>query len=162
MARGFPDWKGHDPQKSYEQLTREKHGFWGHATKSGDAGKSTRAQLLNPVGSGIDILLHRIVLNTYNYSEIRVGTLGSPLTYGSALFYNRYVGGTPSTAEIRYESSVDVILAFWGKYYSLPDIDRQIDLSYLWVPPGTDVVVQCAELNTTMTVNFWWFEMVEF
>lgn len=162
MARGSPDWRQYAPQKTYEQLTREQNGFWHWGQYAAVAGQYGRVQLWNPPVSGVDCLVHKIYIRSSVAGSIRVTFKGSVLSISNGHGYNRFAGGPVSEAYVYYEANASAI----GYYWSLHELEANktypIDDPYLWLPPGKDLTIQSGILNAILTVDFQWFEVVEF
>lgn len=125
------------------------------------AGKYTRLQLWNPVGSGKRLNVECVSLSTLAATNMYVTASAAPLATINGYGQSKLMGGASSVAYTNYEDNVAAGLAASAiAAFSLGAGAGQIFVPHqpFVVPPGFGLMVSNNVTAANMSANFEWYE----
>jgi hypothetical protein len=122
-------------------------------------GVQSMVQLWNPIGSGVNVFLNRIILGGTAAGEWYVRTTNTPLANVNAgSFENKKAGSLPSKAERRFEARTTLGGTIFDVFLDLNKPFDMVITEPLMVPPGRGVLVYPDAANVLSLGNFQFYE----
>ncbi|WP_137860557.1 hypothetical protein [Variovorax sp. 3P27G3] len=135
--------------------------FAGTATPNPVAGQRARAQLWNPIGTAKRLIVSRIVLSAGSVQTLNVTSsmAAEANDVTASLAANKLLGGPAPAAQLRHgNNAVGVATSMFGVTLAAGGVFDWKPAGVIVVPPGTGLLIGANDLNSSMSVNYEWFE----
>jgi hypothetical protein len=162
MTSGAKDWYRAEPVKTKLQLLREKKGFIGTGSLPGQVGDYTWITLYNPINSGVEVYLERVILQAGKDCLILTRRDLGYGTYNSTFKKNRYLGEAAPAAIIGGGYDFVGGTYDYGFFRLSAFTERTLDPVDIWIPPHAGFSFVTNTADTLFTVIPWWYEITDY
>lgn len=137
--------------------------FFGYTYSGSQNGNFAHAQILNPEGSGVRMVIEQIGVGAFADDVVRLGSYGTALANLHAVTaQNKHVGaGAASVAQMRWQEMAGLLAinTWMMDIYVKAKQTQTIKLSEpIVLNPGRGLVVQGYLANATVNANYEWYE----
>jgi len=137
--------------------------FAGTVTPNPVAAQRARAQLWNPAASGKRLIVSRIVLSAGSVQTLNVTSsmAAEANDVTASLAANKLLGGPAPVARLLHgNNAVGVATSMFGITVAAGGVFDWKPSGVIVVPQGTGLLIGANDVNSSMSVNFEWFEEV--
>lgn len=139
---------------------RAGRAFGGFASVGAGAGVQGHAQLFNPVGSGITVIVYRVYLTVLTTTSILMSHYNTALTTLATTTRNMLSGGTAPVAEVRSQTNTGSFGSLFWRSDLTASTGFNIGIEWLSeLGAGEGLVILCGNNNTEMNGSYFWIEI---
>ncbi|MFQ6006122.1 MAG: hypothetical protein ACE5OQ_11525 [Woeseia sp.] len=130
--------------------------FVGRVVQTAVAGQFSRCQIFNPAGSGITLILDRIVVSYSSQVNFSIEHYDTELTTDVGAWLSKALGGAAGACHLRRDTGTANQGTMLEFYYRSANNPEQIEYKYPYMlDAGEGLHVERAVANTELDVNFY-------
>lgn len=132
----------------------------GGAYQAAVAAQLSHIQLLNPVGSGKQILMRYLIVSALNAQALNIRRYDTALTTDSGSQANLLLGGAVPLGQVRTQTNAAALGTSLGSFY-LP-ASTPVPLAPDWIAelsPGQGILFAGTVVNLDLAVTYFWREV---
>jgi len=139
---------------------RGAYAFYAYARSNAVAVNNSHVQIYNPVGSGIQLLIHTAFIAVATTDDIEVLRFDTELTSDVGAGVNMFLGGAAANGHIRRQTNATILGTTLGVFQIIADISHSFLTPWSFeLTPGQGLQFVPQTQNLAMDVNFTWIEL---